>query len=57
MSEDRRPNVAGQPVPEPPAPGPEAGSDALESEARLLRDRRGADGNEPPRSTDEPAEH
>jgi hypothetical protein len=47
MSEDRRPNVAGQPVREPAAPEPDAGSAELEREARLLRDRAGADGHEP----------
>ncbi|MEW5931029.1 MAG: hypothetical protein AB1941_26495 [Gemmatimonadota bacterium] len=47
MSEDRRPNFAGRPINDEDAPEPETGSEELRSEARLLRDRRGADGHEP----------
>jgi hypothetical protein len=50
MSEDRRPNVAGVPVQDDTTPEPETGSEELRSEARLLRDREGADGHEPSES-------
>lgn len=50
MSDDRRPNFAGQPVQDQTAPEPETGSEELRSEARLLRDRKGADGHEPSQS-------
>lgn len=50
MSEDRRPNVAGRPIDDDDAPEAESGGEELRSEARLLRDRRGADGHEPPES-------
>lgn len=57
MSEDRRPNVAGVPVQDETAPEPETGGEELHSEARLLRDREGADGHEPSQSPpDEPGE-
>lgn len=58
MSEDRRPNFAGRPIDDEEAPETETGSEELRSEARLLRDRRGADGHEPsesgPEDTEEP---
>jgi hypothetical protein len=57
MSEDRRPNVAGRAVQDEDVPEPETGSEELRREARLLRDREGADGHEPSQSPpDEPGE-
>jgi hypothetical protein len=57
MSEDRRPNVAGRPVHDETPPEPGAGGEDLRSEARLLRDREGADGHEPSQSPpDEPGD-
>jgi hypothetical protein len=50
MSEDRMPNFAGRPIDDEDAPEPETGGEELRSEARLLRDRRGADGHEPSES-------
>jgi hypothetical protein len=50
MSEDRRPNFAGRPVEDEDLTEPETGSEELRSEARLLRDREGADGHEPSES-------
>ena len=50
MSEDRRPNFAGRPLDDDDAPEPETRSEELHSEARLLRDRRSADGHEPSES-------
>ena len=48
MNEDRRPNVAGVPLHDEETPAPDAGSEELHREARLLRDRGAADGHEPP---------
>ncbi|HEV2736296.1 MAG TPA: hypothetical protein VGV85_15740 [Longimicrobiaceae bacterium] len=58
MSEDRRPNVAGVPLQDDTAPEPETGSEELRNEARLLGDRKSADGHEPSQSPpDDPGEH
>lgn len=47
MQEDRRPNVAGQPLPADDEATEERPAEESRLDARLLRGRRAADGHEP----------
>ncbi len=50
MGEDRRPNLGAQDFPERAETPREIPADQLERQAKLLRDRKRADGHEPPPS-------
>lgn len=53
MGEDRRPNFGGQDFPERAEAQEEISGRELQREAKLLRDRKRADGHEPARPEDQ----